>query len=305
MKSKAEYMNKTKTLSLLLALALALPMLGACTANGQTQTTAPDAANGGADKPVLAVTIVPEATFVQAVCGTLADVIVLVPPGASPETYEPSPEQMQGLSKAALYFAIGVPVEDAFILSDVGAHTKVVALQDEVAASFAPRTFAGGEADPHIWLSPRRVKVMIAAISRELCALDPTNAAQYQANADAYTAQLDALDESIRAVLADKAGREFIAYHPAFGYFADDYGLTMLTLEEEGKEATPRHLQEMIDLAREKNIKIVFYQEEMDSRQSAEFAQEIGGRSVMLSPLSADYINNLTAMADALAEALE
>lgn len=304
MKSKAEHMNKTKTITLLLALALALPALGACEANRQTETAAPDAVSGGADKPVIAVTIVPEATFVEAVCNTLAQVIILVPPGASVETYEPSPEQMQGLSNAALYFAIGVPVEDAFILSAIGADTKIVALQEEAAASFAPRTFEGGEADPHVWLSPRRVKVMIGAISREMCALDPANAQIYQDNAKAYTAKLDALDESIRASLADKAGREFIAYHPAFGYFADDYGLTMLALEEEGKEATPRHLQDMIDLAREKNIRIVFYQEEMDSRQSAEFAQEIGGKSVMLSPLSADYINNLTAMADALAEAM-
>jgi zinc transport system substrate-binding protein len=289
-----------KTITLILALALAALALAGC-----AQTPAPDPAEGAQAKPVVAVTIVPEATFVQAVCGDLVEVVTMVPPGASPETYEPSPEQMEGLGRAALYFAVGVPVEDAYILSSVGENTKVVSLDEAVAAVYEPRTFEGGEPDPHIWLSPKRVKVMIEAISKEMCALDPDNAQIYKDNANAYSEQLDGLDEYIRGALGDAQGKAFIAYHPAFGYFADDYGLTMYALEEEGKEATPQHMQEVIDIAKEKGVKVIFYQAEMDSRQSAQFAEEIGGASVMLSPLSADYIDNLITMADALAEALK
>jgi zinc transport system substrate-binding protein len=289
-----------KTITLILALALAALPLAGC-----AQTPAPDPADGAQEKPIVAVTIVPEATFVQAVCGDLVEVVTMVPPGASPETYEPSPEQMEGLDRAALYFVVGVPVEDAYILSSVGENTKVVSLDEAVAAVYEPRVFEGGEPDPHIWLSPKRVKVMIEAISKEMCALDPDNAQIYEDNAKAYSEQFDELDEYIRGALGDAPGKAFIAYHPAFGYFADDYGLTMYALEEEGKEATPQHMQEVIDIAKEKGVKVIFYQAEMDSRQSAQFAEEIGGASVMLSPLSADYIDNLIAMADALAGALK
>ena len=101
------------------------------------------------------------------------------------------------------------------------------------------------------------------------------------------------------------SNRKFIVYHPAFGYLAEDYDLTMYSLEEEGKEATPRHLADMIDLAKSENIKAIFYQEEIDSSQSKAFAEEIGGRTIQLSPLAADYIENLKAMAQLMAEVMQ
>jgi len=95
--------------------------------------------------------------------------------------------------------------------------------------------------------------------------------------------------------------KKFMVYHPAFGYIADDYGLTMYALEEEGKESTVKHLQEMVDLAKREKIKVIFYQEEIDSRQSEAFAEEIGGTTVKLAPLAANYIENLESMAEAIA----
>lgn len=256
-------------------------------------------------KPVVAVTIVPEETFVKAVCGELAETVTLVPPGNSPENYEPTPLLMAQFEKADLYFPIGVPTEEANILSKVGDDTKVVALQDEVAAVYPDRTFESGERDPHIWLSPKRVKVMIDVIAQEMCALDPENADTYNTNASSYKAQLDALDAEIKSALEGVQNKKFIVYHPAFGYLADDYGLTMYALEEEGKEATAEHLQEMIDLAKAENIKVIFYQEEIDSSQSEAFAEEIGGKTIQLSPLAADYIENLKNMAELMAEVMQ
>lgn len=285
-------------LCLLLAAAFALPLMGCGGGKAPGDGKNPD-------KITVAVTIAPEAAFVRAVCGDLVEIVSMVPPGASAETFEPSPAQMEELNRASIYFAIGVPVEEAYILSSIPEGTGVVPLQDEAAAVYAPRVFDAGEPDPHIWLSPGRAKVMVEAISREMAALDPANAEIYAENARAYRAELDALDEYIRAALADTAKKAFIVYHPAFGYFAEDYGLTMVALEEEGKEATAQRLEEVADFARENGIKFVFYQEEMSIRQAAAFAEEIGGEAVMLSPLSEDYINNLMAMADALAEALK
>lgn len=257
------------------------------------------------DKLIVAVTIGPEKAFVEAVCGGLVEVICLVPPGASAETHEPTPAQMEELGRAAIYFAIGLPVEKAYVLSSIPADTKLVALQDEVAAIYAPRAFGAGDPDPHIWLSPKRVQVMVKAIAREMAALDPKNAANYAENAEAYHAKLDELDAYIKDALAGAQNKAFLVYHPAFGYFADDYGLTMVALEEEGKEATAQRLEEVVDFAKANGIKVIFYQEEMSLRQAAAFAEEIDGEAVMLSPLAENYIESLTAMADALAEALK
>jgi len=258
----------------------------------------------GAEKPVIAVTIVPQETFVKAVCGDFAQVITLVPPGSSPENYEPTPAQMEQFSEASLYFTIGVPTEEANIIPSAG-DVKIVSLEDEAAAAYPERNFESGGRDPHIWLSPKRVMVMVEAIARELTALDGGNKETYEANASAYIKQLEELDKEISTALEGVQNRKFIVYHPAFGYLAEDYGLTMYSLEEEGKEATPRHLADMIDLAKSENIKAIFFQEEIDASQSKAFAEEIGGRTIQLAPLAADYIENLRAMAGLMAEVMQ
>lgn len=255
-------------------------------------------------KPIISVSIVPEQTFAQAVCGDLAEVVTLIPPGSSPESYEPTPEEMVKFAKSSLYFSIGVPTEEANILPKAG-NVKIVSLQDEVASVYDDRTFESGERDPHIWLSPKRAKVMVEVIAREMSAIDEKNKDTYEKNAQAYIAQLDEVDGKIKDALEGVQNKKFIVYHPAFGYIADDYGLEMYALEEEGKEATPQHLQEIIDLAKAENIKVIFYQKEIDSSQSKAFAEELGGETIQISPLSADYINNLENMAKTMAEAMK
>ena len=256
------------------------------------------------EKPIIAVSIVPEQSYVKAVCGDLVDMVTLVPPGSSPENYEPTAQEMEKFSNASLYFSIGVPTEKENILPNVG-NVKVISLQDEVSAVYEDRKFESGERDPHIWLSPKRVKVMVETIARQVSEIDPKNKETYEKNATDYIAQLDEVDNEIKEALKDVKSKKFIVYHPAFGYIASDYGLKMYALEEEGKEATAKHLQEMIDLSKEENIKVIFYQEEIDSSQSKAFAEEIGGKTIQLAPLAADYIENLKRMADTMAEVME
>jgi len=270
----------------------------------KVQETTKDEENIKVEKPVIAVTIVPEKTFVEAVCGDLVEVVALVPPGNSPENYEPTPMEIEKFSKASLYFSIGVPTEEANILPNAG-DVKIVALQDKVALAYDDRKFESGERDPHIWLSPKRVKVMIEVIAEEMGKIDEVNKETYEKNAEAYINQLDELDKEIKEALVGVKSKKFIVYHPAFGYIADDYGLEMYALEEEGKEATATHLQEMIDLAKKENIKAVFYQEEIDSSQSESFAEEIDGKTMQLAPLSAKYIENLKEMAKTMAEVMQ
>ncbi len=270
-----------------------MPLLASCEKN-QTDD----------GRPTIAVSILPEATFVRAVAGELAELITLIPPGYSPENYEPTPSDMMSFERAALYFSIGVPAETG-ILPHVPENVKIVALHEEVAAVYPERSFPSGERDPHIWLSPRRVKVMVEVIARELSLLDPANEKTYKDNAAAYMSRLDELDTTIASALADVKNPKIIVYHPSFGYLAEDYGIIMYALEDEGKEATAKRLGEMVELARAENIKVIFYQEEIDSSQAAAFAEEIGGATIRLSPLAADYIDNLKRMAELMAEAMQ
>ncbi len=276
-----------KRFALLLALALCL-----------TGLTVPALAES--DKMVVAVTILPQKALAEAVAGDLAEVIAMVPAGTSPGNYEPTPMEMEAFSKAKAYFTIGVPTEKANILPSA----KDMAIVDcaaIVAEQYPDRQFSSGSRDPHIWLSPKRAIVMVSAMAAKLGELDPDNAATYTANAEVYVAQLTELDQYMASAFDGMRKKEFFAYHPAYGYIADDYGLTMYSLEEDGKEATPQKLAEMIDLAKAEGIKTIFSQAEIDSKQPDAFAEEIGGEKVMLAPLSEDYIPNLKSMADAIA----
>lgn len=287
---------KNKTL-IPIVLILTLILVSAC-----AKSTSRDG-----DKLVVAVSIVPQSTFVKEVAGDLVEVITMIPPGSSAETYAPTPRQLQDFSKASVFFTIGVPSEEANILpksKDFNPDLKVVDLAGHVSDVYPDLEIAPGERDPHIWLSPKRVKIMVDAIARELSTLDPKNQDTYYKNASEYIEELDAVDIKIRESLKDLKTKTFIAYHPAFGYFAHDYGLEMIALEEEGKEASPQTFKGVIDIAKEKGIKVIFYQAEVDSRQSEAFAKEIGGRTEQIAPLAPDYIENLEKMADTFSEVL-
>ncbi|MEJ8554702.1 metal ABC transporter solute-binding protein, Zn/Mn family [Tepidibacter sp. Z1-5] len=264
----------------------------------------------------VSVAIVPQRTFVKAVGGDLVDVEVMIPPGYSPANYQPTPKQMSKLSESQVYFSIGVPTEKSNIvpmIEGLDENIKVVHLEDKVRKVYPDRMFDEEHdsdehdhegRDPHIWLSPKRVKVMIDEIKNELVVLDPNNKQIYEKNAMDYISKLDEVDKEIKDIISDVSKQSFIIYHPSFGYFADDYNLNMVAIEEDGKETTSKRLQNIIDFAKQNNIKFVFYQEEFDSKQAETIAYEIGGESLQVSPLSPDYIKNLKHISDKFKEVL-
>lgn len=261
-----------------------------------------DKEENATNKKIVAVSIVPQETFVKAICGDKVEVITMIPPGSSPETYEPTPQQMQKFTDSDIYFSIGVPTEAASILPTAG-DVKIVPLAEKVSSVYDDLKIGDEGRDAHIWLSPKRVKVMVEAIAEEMGKLDEENKELYNQNAENYIKQLDELDKEIKDVAENIKQKKFVVFHPAFGYIADDYGLEMFSLEEEGKEATPQHLQDMIDLAKKENIKVIFYQAELDSNQAKAYAEEVGGKTEQLEPLAADYIENLKKMINTIAEA--
>jgi len=291
-------MNLKKVVHAVFSLTIALGLLLVAGCSNQPST------ERGNEKNVVAVTVLPQKALVEAVCGDLAEVVTIVPPGNSPGNYEPTPQEMENFSRASVYFTIGVPTEKANILPKAE-DMKIVDLPAWVAKEYSDREFSPGKRDPHIWLSPKRAKVMVEVIAETMAGLDADNAQTYQDNAEAFLKELDRVDAEITETFATIQNKTFIVFHPAYGYFADDYGLRMYALEENGKEATPQHLQDMIDLARAENIKVIFSQAEIDSKQPDAFAEEIGGEKIMLEPLSEDYIANLEHMAKAISGAVQ
>ncbi|MBZ4687905.1 MAG: transporter substrate-binding protein [Clostridiales bacterium] len=301
---------------------------GCSTGSTAADKSRPATTEANDKKPAVAVSIVPQATFVKAVAGDLVDVVTMIPPGNSPTNYAPSPRELTQLSEASLYFSIGVPTEKANILpklADFNKNLKVVDLARHVAEVYPERYFDSAEEqdepaddhhreqvedhhhsgrDPHIWLSPKRVQVMVQVIADRLSEIDPGNKDTYQKNAQSYQELLSQVDRKIKTVLSGVTNKTFLVYHPVFGYFADDYGLKMVAIEKHGKEATIEHMQEVIDLAKQKNIKVIFYQAEIDSKQAQTIAEEIGGKTLQVAPLAPNYIDNLEKIAELFSNVL-
>ena len=264
-------------------------------------------------KVKVCVSILPQAYFVERVGGSHVDITVLVKPGQSPHTYEPTPKEIAALSEAKAYFTIGVPFEAALVEKAKSALPGLLIVDTRKGITLRTvtdrETFPGGgakpakasddhdkrggEADPHIWLAPRLVKAQAATICEALKQIDPPNAADYDANLEAFQNDLDAVDKRIAKALAPLKGREFFVYHPAFGYFADAYGLKQTAVEIEGKEPGARQLAELIDHAKSENVKVIFVQPQFSTKGAQAVADAIGGAVIAIDDLSRDYLGNL------------
>ncbi len=154
--------------------------------------------------------------------------------------------------------------------------------------------------DPHIWMSPREVKVIANNIFTYFASSDPENSEFYRNNLNAFLKDIEKLDMQIKTITQDIEAREFIIYHPALSYFARDYGLKEIAIEIDGKDPSPKQIIELINKAKEHNIKTVFVQKQFDRRAAETIAEEIGGTVTEIDHLSDDWINNLLTIARTL-----
>ena len=159
--------------------------------------------------------------------------------------------------------------------------------------------------DPHIWMSPLNATIMVQNICDGLVQVDPPNRAYYEQNRDDYLQNLTKLDQDMRNSLSSITKRIFMVYHPALSYFARDYNLTMLFVEEEGKEPTAADIARLIKQAKEYNIKVIFASPQFNPESARVIAKAIGGKVVFIDPLAREYIVNLRLLLDELVQAME
>ncbi|WP_338053468.1 metal ABC transporter solute-binding protein, Zn/Mn family [Rhabdochromatium marinum] len=271
--------------------------------------------------------VVPVQTFIQTIGGDQVDARVMVRPGFNPATYEPTPQQIAALAEAELYVRIGVPFEQAWMerirsanpkmqvidaregiaLRQLEAHTHDEHAHDDHQHDEHEHEHDGHdehEQDPHVWTSPPLV-IQIAGVIREtLTELDPAHAEEFTRNHAAFVAELQALDQELHAQLDPLPNRKFMVFHPAWGYFADTYGLTQVPIEREGKEPGARALAALIEQAKEDGIRVIFVQPQFDQRQAREVAQNINGAVIAVDPLAVDYVGNLRRVGREFAQAL-
>jgi zinc transport system substrate-binding protein len=271
----------------------------------------PDTGDVGKTKLHVFVSIPPQAFFVEKIGGERAEVEVLLAPGQSPATYEMTPQQMARLSKADLFFSIGVPFEKQ-LLRQVARSLGELDIVD-TGEGIELRPISGhrhkgevltGALDPHIWLDPKLVKVQADHIASALSAVDPANEESYRRNLAAFIVELDSVDLAIRELLTPLRNRTIHVFHPAYGYFTDAYGLHQEAIEIEGKEPSARELARIIEEAKENGVKTLFVQPQFSREQAQVIAAEIGGEVVALDPLARDYMNNLWDIATKIRTAL-
>jgi zinc transport system substrate-binding protein len=247
------------------------------------------------------VTIYPQADFVEEIGADNVAVTVMVPPGASPHTYEPTPSQLRAVSKAKMYFKVGSGVEFENAWMD-----KIMGVNPDMQVIDCAKGISKMGKDPHIWNSPLNAKVMVTNICDGLIEIDPEHEAEYTANRDKYLQELDDVDADIHERLAGFTNnRVFMSYHPAFGYFASEYNLTQIAIEHKGKAPTPKVIRNCIDQARQYNLSYVYVAPQFVTDDAEVIAHAIGGQTVFIDPLPLDYTANMRSIAASLSLEME
>ncbi|MCF0235829.1 MAG: zinc ABC transporter substrate-binding protein [Bacteroidaceae bacterium] len=269
-----------------------------------------------ADKPQLTVSIEPLRYFVDNIGGDNFQVSTLVPAGASPETYELTPQQVVEVSNSRAYFSVGtLGFEQTRLKQLVDNNPGLLAVN--VSDSIALLTFdhsccehhghdhskADGESiDLHTWASASSARHIAKSVCRTLIQLDSINAPLYQHRTDSLLAHIDSIDIQVSTILRPLQHRAFLIYHPALGYYARDYGLQQFAVERDGKEPSPEQLKDLINQVRTEGIKVVFIQQEHAGRAARRVAEATGTRIVSINPLAYDWDQEMLRIAKSLAE---
>jgi zinc transport system substrate-binding protein len=241
---------------------------------------------GSADRILVAASIAPLADFARQVGGDRIEAITLIPPGASPHTYELKPSQVRQVAGARLLILNGAGLEywaDKLIRAASNPMLEVVDTSRGI-----PLLDAGAHgANPHIWLDPQQAMRQVEHIRDALARLDPGHAAAYRENAARFLAELQGLDREIAAEVRGWRTKQFIAFHPAWVYFARRYGLEQAGVIERspGREPSPAELARIVETAKRVGARAIFAEPQFSPKAAEAIARESGARVLFLDPL--------------------
>lgn len=290
-------------------------------------------AGSAAGKVAVFVSIMPQKYFVQQIGKNLVDVRVMVHPGASPATYEPKPRQMAAIARTHIYFSIGVPFENVWLNKIASSNPNMMVVQTDHGIQKAPmvnhhhhekaadhqktdqhhNNECGhdenrrntGILDPHTWLSPSLVMIQARTMLDSLQTVDPAHRSEYEANYNAFISEISKLDIELKTIFNGSHGLQFMVFHPAWGYFADTYGLKQIPVEIEGKNPKPAQLKSLIEFANTNAINVIFVQPQFSAKSAEVIARGIDGQVVVADPLAADWAANLRKVSREIEAALK
>lgn len=270
------------------------------------------------DEKIVTVTIEPQRFFAEKIAGDKFIINCIVPSGQSPETYDPTPKQMVQLGKSVAYLRIGhIGFEQAWMEKIKGNNTQLEIFDMSEGMNLLTDTEdhhhegdCGEEAhhhhpggvDPHIWSSVAGAKVLAWNTLNAFIALDKENTEYYWKNYTALMGEIEKTEATVSELLKPLANRTFIIYHPALTYFAEEFGLTQLCIEMDGKEPSPSQLKKLVETARERHTQVVFIQQEFDKKNAELIAKETGCRLVTINPLDYNWEKEMIHIANALAD---
>lgn len=268
----------------------------------------------GNKQSTISVSILPQKYLIDQLTNSSLEVNVMVPPGTSPEMYEPSPTQMKNVANSSVYFAIGPLEFESTILpriKELNPNIKFVDLSTglNLMEGHKHREIMGEDEhhtnyDPHIWTSTLEFKLMAIKIGTELCALYPNKEKKIQENLSLLIVEINKLDSIMKGIVSSAETKSFLIYHPALSYFARDYGLNQIAIEEDGKNPSAQALTNLVKIAKSQNLNSIFIQSQFDSHNAEMLAWELGGEVVTIDPLGYDWLKNMYDLTNKLAISL-
>jgi zinc transport system substrate-binding protein len=294
---------------------IATLLLSGCGAKNSPETVEEKVAKN----PTLEITvsIPPQEYFVKKIGGDRLNINVMVSPGDNYHVYEPKPQQLTQISKSTAYITIGIPFETAWLEKLKVANPQLLIIDSGKDIKRLPVTehdhhegeeeHEEGETekfDSHIWLAPELVKIQAKNITDGLITIDPEHQEYYQNNLDIFLAEINNLNQQITDNLAGIKNRKFIVFHPSWAYFAQAYNLEQIPIEVGGQEPSALELAELIKVAKQEEIKVIFAQPEFSSKSAETIAKEINGQVLFITPLAEDWSNNLLKISETFKQVL-
>ena len=272
------------------------------------------------EKPIIAVSIVPQQYVVDRIAGNLVDTVVLVGPGQNPHSYEPTPRQMAMFSQAFAWITSGTDFEIALIPKITSMYPNLLVVdgtegvilrtleehdsdhEDEEHHDAEEPHF--GNIDRHTWLGSEPMKIMANHVAKTLTQADAKNTGIYEKNLQDFITEIDELFVQLTETLSPLKGTTVLVYHPSFGYLLDEFEIHQKAVETGGKEPTAKNLSQLISEAKEERIPAIFVQAQFPVTAAQNIAKSIGAEVLPLDPLAYDWIKNIQEIGNTLQVAL-